>query len=193
MSRFREADDPRRRLLIRALAAGFFSGSVASRESGAQALGSRPEPLPPGRSIYRIDGQVLVDGAPATLETRVGGRARVETGPSSEVVYAVGTSAFIQRSDSAVALDSAEPDSAAVSGVEVLAGKILSVFPTGRAVRMTTKNASIGIRERASTSSPTRRKRTSAPATASPTSPRPTTRRVRRPCCRGSTTARSTS
>ena len=146
MSRFREADDPRRRLLIRALAAGLFSGSVASRESGAQALGSRPEPLPPGRSIYRIDGQVMVDGAPATLETRVGGRARVETGPGSEVVYAVGTSAFIQRSDSAVALDSAEPDSAAVSGVEVLAGKILSVFPTGRAVRMTTKNASIGIR-----------------------------------------------
>jgi len=146
MSRFREAEDPRRRLLIRALAAGFFAGSVASRDSGAQVLGSRPEPLPPGRSIYRIDGQVLVDGAPATLETRVGGRARVETGPGSEVVYTVGNAAFIQRSDSTVALDSAEPDSTAVSRVEVLAGKILSVFPSGRAVRMTTKNASIGIR-----------------------------------------------
>jgi len=146
MSRFREAEDPRRRLLIRALAAGFFSESLVSRRADAQALGSRPEPLPQGRSIYRIDGQVLVDGAQATLETRVSARAVVQTGASSEVVYAVGTSAYLQRSDSTVTLQSPEPDSATVSGVEVIAGKILSVFPSGRAVRLTTKNASIGIR-----------------------------------------------
>ena len=33
-----------------------------------------------------------------------------------------------------------------VSGAQLLTGKILSVFPSGRPVRMTTKNASIGIR-----------------------------------------------
>ena len=33
-----------------------------------------------------------------------------------------------------------------VSGLRVLTGKILSVFPSGRPVRMTTRNASIGIR-----------------------------------------------
>lgn len=146
MTRFGEAEDPRRRVLIRALAAGLFSGSGAGREAIAQALGSRPEPLPQGRSIYRIDGQVLVDGAQATTETRVTGRARVETGANSEVVYAVGTTAYLQRSDSTVTLQSADPDATTVSGVEVITGKILSVFPQGRAVRMTTKNASIGIR-----------------------------------------------
>lgn len=146
MRRFDEAEDPRRRLLIRALAAGFFSASWASRDLGAQALGSRPEPLPPGRSIYRIDGQVLVDGVAATTETRISARSRVETGANSEVVYAVGTSAYLQRSDSTVTLQSPQPDSEAVSGVEVITGKILSVFPSGRAVKVTTKNASIGIR-----------------------------------------------
>ena len=75
MRRFADADDPRRRLLVRALAAGLFSGSVASRNALAQVLGSAPAALPPGRSIYRIEGQVLVDGQPATLETRVSGSA----------------------------------------------------------------------------------------------------------------------
>jgi hypothetical protein len=79
MRRVDEADDPRRRLLIRALAAGFFSGSLAGREALAQALGTTPAALPPGRSIYRIDGQVVVDGQPATLDTRIGGNSTVET------------------------------------------------------------------------------------------------------------------
>lgn len=146
MRRFEEADDPRRRVLIRALAAGFFSGSLASREALAQVLGSTPAALPPGRSIYRIEGQVLVDGQPATLDTRVGGSATVETAANSEVVYAVGESAFIQRSDSHVTLAPSQPDSVLLSGLHLLTGKILSVFPGGRAVRMTTKNATIGIR-----------------------------------------------
>ena len=146
MRRFGEADDPRRRVLIRALAAGFFSGSLASREALAQVLGSTPAALPPGRSIYRIEGQVLVDGQPATLETRVGGSATVETAANSEVVYAVGESAFIQRSESHVTLATSQPDSVLLSGLHLLTGKILSVFPSGRAVRMTTKNATIGIR-----------------------------------------------
>jgi hypothetical protein len=41
-------EDPRRRLLIKALAAGLFSSAVWSREPSAQVLGARPGPLPPG-------------------------------------------------------------------------------------------------------------------------------------------------
>ena len=37
-------EDPRRRLLIKALAAGLFSSAYGSREAIAQALGRRPEP-----------------------------------------------------------------------------------------------------------------------------------------------------
>jgi len=139
-------DDPRRRLLIKALAAGWFSTTVSSRGASAQVLGGRPAPLPPGKSIYRIEGEVLVNGQPATLDTQIAASATVETGKNSEVVYAVGESAFLQRSDSHVTLEAKEPDSMIVSGTQLLTGKILSVFPSGRAVRMTTKNAAIGIR-----------------------------------------------
>jgi hypothetical protein len=139
-------DDPRRRLLIKALAAGFFSSAVGSREASAQALGGRPAPLPPGKSIYRIEGQVLVNGQPATPDTQIVASSTVQTGKNSEVVYAVGETAYLQRSESHVTLETKDADSVIVSGLRLLTGKILSVFPSGRGVRMTTTNASIGIR-----------------------------------------------
>ena len=139
-------DDPRRRLLIKALAAGLFSSAVCSREASAQVLGARPARLPPEKSIYRIEGEVLVNGQPATLDTQIAASATIETGKNSEVVYAVGESAFLQRSESHVTLETREADSMIVSGTQLLTGKILSVFQIGRPVRITTKNASIGIR-----------------------------------------------
>jgi len=146
VTRSRDTDDPRRRLVIRALAAGLFSGSLASRKVMAQILGGRPAPLPPGQSVYRIDGQVQVDGSPATMETRIGASATIETGPNSQVIYVVGASAFIQRSESRVTMETKEPDSMLLSGLQLLSGKILSVFPGGNPVHMTTRNATIGIR-----------------------------------------------
>jgi len=139
-------DDPRRRLLIKALAAGLFTTVLGSRVAGAQVLGSRPSRLPPGKSIYRIEGEVLVNGQPATLDTPIAASATVQTGNNSEVAYVVGETAFLQRSDSQVTFEATQADSTIVSGMQLLTGKILSVFPSGRPVRMTTKNASIGIR-----------------------------------------------
>jgi hypothetical protein len=139
-------EDPRRRLLVKALAAGFFSSAVGMRETSAQPLGGRPEPLPKGKSIYRIEGQVLVDGQPATPDTQIAANSTVETGKNGEVIFVVGESAYLQRSDSRVILEAKEADSAVVTGLRMLTGKILSVFPSGKPVRMTTKNASIGIR-----------------------------------------------
>ena len=139
-------EDPRRRLLIKALAAGLFSGALGSRDASAQVLGARPAPLPPGKSIYRIEGEVLVNGQPATHDTQIAASATVETGKNGEVVYVVGESAFLQRSESHVTLEKSEADSMIVSATRLLTGKILSVFPSGKPVRMTTKNASIGIR-----------------------------------------------
>jgi hypothetical protein len=139
-------EDPRRRLLIKALAAGLFSGALGSRGASAQALGARPAPLPPGKSIYRIEGEVVVNGQSATHDTQIAASATIETGKNSEVVYVVGESAFLQRSESHVTLETREPDSMIVSATQLLTGKILSVFPSGRPIRVTTKNASIGIR-----------------------------------------------
>lgn len=139
-------EDPRRRLLVKALAAGLFSTAIGSRELGAQVLGSRPAPLPPGKSIYRIEGQVLVDGKPATPDTTVAANSTIQTGKDSAVIYAVGQTAHLQRSESEVTLETHEAHSMIVSGLRLLTGKILSVYPSGRPVRMTTRNASIGIR-----------------------------------------------
>jgi hypothetical protein len=139
-------EDPQRRLLMEALVAALFSTAIGSGNVAAQVLGSRPAPLPKGKSIYRIEGQVLVDGQPATPDTQIAANSTVQTGKDSEVIYAVGETAHVQRSESEVTMETKEANSVVVAGLRVLTGKILSVFPTGKAVRMTTRNASIGIR-----------------------------------------------
>ena len=67
----KNSEESQRRLLIEALAAGLFSTAIGSRKVAAQVLGTRPEPLPKGKSIYRIEGEVLVDGQPATHDTQI--------------------------------------------------------------------------------------------------------------------------
>lgn len=146
MSRSGEADDPRRRLLIQALAAGYFGTGMAAGDALAQLLGSTPGKLPPGRSIYRLSGEVKVDGKPATIETPIGGRSTLETGRGAELVYAVGASAFVLRGDSRVVLETAQPDSTILTGLRLLSGKILSVFAARRPMQLKANTATIGIR-----------------------------------------------
>jgi hypothetical protein len=142
-----ETDDPRRRLLIRMLAAGFFTGvSAEANLALAQILGSPPSKLPPGRSIFRISGEVQVNGQRATLDTRIAGGSTIQTGRDSELVYAVGQSAYIARPNTEIVVEATTADSPIVTGLRLLAGKLLSVFPSGRPVRLQTKVASIGIR-----------------------------------------------
>jgi hypothetical protein len=76
----KNSEESQRRLLLEALAAGLLSTAIGSRTVAAQVLGSRPAPLPQGKSIYRIEGQVLVDGQPATPDTHIAANSTVETG-----------------------------------------------------------------------------------------------------------------
>lgn len=143
----KEADDPRRRLLIRLLAGGFFgAGSLANGHALAQILGSPPAKLPSGRSVYRIAGDVSVNGSRATLDTRIGGGARIKTGPDSEFVYAVGDSAYIARPNTEIVVETARSESLIVTGLRLVTGKLLSVFGSGRPVQLSTTIASVGIR-----------------------------------------------
>ncbi len=144
MKRWGEAEDPRRRWLIQALAAGFFSGTGI--EALAQVLGSAPAKLPAGKSVYRVNGQVLINGQSATPDSKVAGGSSIKTGRNGEIVYAVGTSAFILRENSEVVVESPPAESLVVSGIRLLTGKLLSVFPSRRPVQLTTRIASIGIR-----------------------------------------------
>jgi hypothetical protein len=143
MKRWGEAEDPRRRWLIQALAMGAFSG--AGLEALGQVLGSAPSKLPAGKSVYRENGKVRIKGQNANTESKVGAGSTIQTGRNGEIVYAVGESAFILRADSQVVIET-PPDSVFVSGIKLLTGKLLSVFPSRRPVQLTTRIASIGIR-----------------------------------------------
>jgi hypothetical protein len=148
MDEFDRADDPRRRLLISGLAAGVFSSVVPEKGALANSIfGSPPSKLPPGQSIYRLSGDVTVNGKPATLATPVYANDTIQTGKNSEVVFVVGGNAMILRSESHIVLQSAkkEEESFLISALRILTGKILSVSRNkGMGVR--TPTATIGIR-----------------------------------------------
>jgi hypothetical protein len=147
MIRFRDTDDPRRRLLIQALALGLFSlGLPGGRALAVDIFGRRPSKLPAGQSVYRISGTATVNGKPATLQTRIGPADTVETGKGAELVFAVGESAFILRESSRVTLESKQKESALITGLRLVTGKLLSVFPKGRPLQAATLTSTIGIR-----------------------------------------------
>jgi hypothetical protein len=147
MKRFGESEDPRRRLLLQALAAGLFSAGVPGSQAQAQIFGRPPEKLPPGQSIYRLTGDATVNGSAATMQTSIGPNDTVETGRGSEIVFAVGENAFILRDRSRVTLEAEQQRSFLLFGMRLLTGALLSVFPTrGQRTRITTATATIGIR-----------------------------------------------
>ena len=143
MNYFDKIDDPRRRWLIQALGAGVFSLSGA--EAMAQILGSRPEKLPPGKSIYRIQGDVMVDDKRATLETPVTPTSTIVTPKNAEIVFVSGQQSYIQRGDSRVVLE-APKESVFAFGLRLVTGALLSVFPRGTPMQLKTKTATVGIR-----------------------------------------------
>ncbi len=142
-----EADDPRRQFLVRMLAAGIFAGgSLAPSLAFGQLLGRRPSKLPPGRSVYRVAGQVTVNGAPATLDTRIAPGARIVTGGDGQLIYAVGDSAFIARAHTEVVIEATKSTSLLVGGYQLLRGALLSVFGHGRPLQLRSTLATVGIR-----------------------------------------------
>ena len=72
MQRTDDIDDPRRELLIRALAAGLLGLSAPAAQAITFGIfGSRPRKLPDGQSIYGLSGQVTVNDKEATLATPI--------------------------------------------------------------------------------------------------------------------------
>jgi len=143
---FDKIDDPRRRLLIEALALGFFTAGIPAGSAWAQAFGSRPSKLPPGQSIYRITGTVTVNGQPATLKTQIQLGDTVETGPGSEVIFVVGGHSMIVRADSRLTIEGdRNAASPVISALRLITGKLLSVSRR-TPMQVTTGTATIGIR-----------------------------------------------
>jgi len=145
MAGSRDADDPRRRILVRALTIGL----LAAVPRAARAQGSSvPGKLPPDRSIHKIEGEVTVNGQPANLGTQIKpGDIVKTTGKGSQVIFVVGTQAMILRGSSELAIE--RPSEANTSrfsrALRLVGGALLSVS-RDMPMQVKTSTATVGIR-----------------------------------------------
>lgn len=125
-----------RRTLLKGLSALALADQTGGL-STAWANGTKPG----GQGLFRITGEVRVNGQPAREGMAIKGGDTIVTGPGAEAVYVVGQDAFLQRGNSTVSL----VGEALKGGLRVLSGKLLAVFGKGDK-RIETATATIGIR-----------------------------------------------
>ena len=138
-------EESRRKWLVNVLTLGLFTGiNAAGLLVPARALSSLPGRLPQGQSIYSLKGSVIVNGVAADMKTQINPGSSIQTGKDSEVIFVVGSDAFILRSNSDVQLGSA---GLLVQGIRVVTGAILGVFGKRESThQIVTATATIGIR-----------------------------------------------
>lgn len=142
-----DSDDPRRRLLIKALSMGFFSAGVTSGIQNATAwslFGDKPEKLPEGKSIYRLTGDVKVNSQQASDQTNVSPGDTVETGDDSEIIFAINGQSMILRSNTRLEIEAAA-SSSFISALRLVTGGVLSVSRNSP-MKVSTATSTIGIR-----------------------------------------------
>ena len=139
-------DDPRRDFLVKALSLGLFvAPNLAGLFQESHALGDISKKLPAGRSIYKLKGDVTVDGKAAGIDTQIGPNSFIKTGNNSRLIFVVASDAFVLRSNSELEMGSS--DGLIIEGMRILSGKILSVFgQREKPHSITTSTATIGIR-----------------------------------------------
>jgi hypothetical protein len=138
-------DSGRREYLVRLLACGAL-GMAPLQLARAGWFSSEPEKLADDKSIHSLRGRARVNGAEASLDTRIHAGDRIETGGDSEIVFAVGGDSFMLRGNSSMVI---QGDNFLVQGLRLLSGALLSVFAPRRAADALTLQAStatIGIR-----------------------------------------------
>src|SRR5258708_25351131 len=108
---------------------------------GAAALLVVRDALAQGRvekGIYRIRGDVRVNGEPAKEGGQVRAGDSVTSGADGEMVFVVNRDAMLVRRNSNIAL--------LADGLRAVTGAVLSVFARGQAKQIRTGTATIGIR-----------------------------------------------
>lgn len=159
-NREEDYEDPRREFLVRALTMGLFAagGALAWPRRVAARV---PHELPPGQSIYRLRGDVRVNGQRADRDTWIPGDAEIETSSDSSLVFVVAKDAFIMRENSRLRLGAPAPvptreqadegwfGSTILTGLRLVTGALLSVFGERgpeEDLNLHTTTATIGIR-----------------------------------------------
>ena len=129
---------PERRKYLRAGAVAALALQTAWLR-GALAAGSVE------KGMYRVRGDVRVNGTPAKEGMDVKAGDVVTTGPGSEVVFVTGKDAFLIRANSRVEAQGAL-GALVLSGLRLVTGAVLSVFSPGERRTLQTPTATIGIR-----------------------------------------------
>ena len=128
MHRYDDVNDSQRRSLLQVLGAGLLASNCPA--GMASLFGDTPRQLAQGRSIYRMNGRVLVNGQPANMTTIIKPSDLVETGEHSEIVFVVNKDAYILRAGSKLQLQPVSQPGIADT-LKLLAGKLLTVFAHG--------------------------------------------------------------
>ena len=127
----------RRRWLLRAVAS---LGTAAIPGAISQALALGANPAAPG--LYRVEGDVRVNGKPAQAGFLVRPGDVIETGPRSEAIFVAGRDAYLLRAGSRLETVGKEM---LIQTLRIVTGKLLSVLGPG-ARRIETPTATVGIR-----------------------------------------------
>jgi len=102
--------------------------------------------MPPGQSIYRLQGTVWVDEQLATMKTIVRASSTIRTADKSEIIFVIGNDAHILRANSELTLSA---NTNVQTGLKLITGKILTVFGSrakDESVVINSSTATIGIR-----------------------------------------------
>ena len=97
------------------------------------------------KGVYRVRGDVRINGTPAKEGMDVKPGDVITTGPGSETVFVTGKDAFLIRANSRVVVEGAL-GALALTGLRVVTGALLSVFAPGEPKTLRTATATIGIR-----------------------------------------------
>ena len=97
------------------------------------------------KGVYRVRGDVRINGTPAKEGMDVKAGDVITTGPGSETVFVAGKDAFLIRANSRVEAQGAL-GALVLTGLRVITGAMLSVFAPGEPKTLRTATATIGIR-----------------------------------------------
>ncbi|RKR25109.1 FecR family protein [Acidovorax sp. 93] len=122
----------RRRSLLQAAAAWVAAGGWMAAQAQSRS------------NIVEVRGDVLRNGQALTAQGSIAAGDRIETGPGSTAVFAVGNSAFMVRQNTRLALEGDTPT--AVKVLRVLTGAVASVWGQGTDRQVILPTATAGIR-----------------------------------------------
>jgi len=97
------------------------------------------------KGVYRVRGDVRVNGAPAREGMEVRPGDTVITGRDGEIVFVIGRDAMLVRANSRIEI-LADAGKLAATGLRIVTGAVLSVFAPGEPKQLRTPTATIGVR-----------------------------------------------